>query len=1092
MKTELNSITHSDFSDITQIFNVEKLQQLQDLFSDAHQVASIITYPNGEPITKASGFTRFCFDYVRKTQKGLQNCMYSDSCIGKFNPDGPTVQRCLSGGLWDAGVSIKVGNKHLGNWLIGQIRTKEIDEAEIENYAVKIGIDPDSLIKAYRDVPLMTESRFRKIADMFYAYVNELTENAYQTILVKNTNNEINQILNSLPEVSWRFEWDTEKEEFVNPFISNNANELLLLQPGNKDITFEEYFSHVLPEYAQALMEKAKEIIANPSEEYTIVYEAVKSTGERISLESTARAIYVNGVLQVFGVTKEVTEKLRLERELKENKRLLEKIVDNYPNSYISIIENDFTIGFTGGAEFNKLGLEAEVFIGLTLEDVFDEQADLVKKYYERTFKGENCEFELFINRKYQKYKTVPLYSNGREVNRILVVVENITSQKKAQQNLIEAKKREEESRKRLELAMQVTLDGPWDWNLKTNEIYFSDRWKDILGYKPYELENSFSVWEKLINPEHLKQFFSLFNQHIQGEKVKFEFEFQMCHKSGKWIDIRSRAKALFNEDGEAYRVVGTHIDITKEKEIKQSLAENEQRFRELTEHLPSGVAVYKAINDGEDFVFVDLNAAAKRITKHKKEDLLGKTLLSCFPNLINSPLLKSLRKVYNSGEEAYIPPFYYDDKELEGGWRENSIYKLPSGEIVAIFKDVTDLKLAQERLKKKNKKLRKAKIKAEESEQLKTAFLTNMSHEIRTPMNGILGFIDLLQTPGLSEDEKSNYAEIINQSGRRLLDTINDIIDYSKIETGDILLNPEEINVLEIFQNQACFFELEAKSKNLNLKFVEPENAHKVKITADKNKLESVLTNLLKNAIKFTNEGDVEFGFEIVNNKLKTYVKDTGVGIPKEKLTSIFERFVQADLKITRGHEGSGLGLAICKAYVEKMGGKIEVKSEMGKGSTFEFTIGIVDPHANKDTDDNVTFGENLKNDMEKKADKDLILVAEDDKTSFLFLDLLLKKLGFDVLHAENGIDAVNKYFDTPGIALILMDLKMPKLDGLQATMQIRGVDPAIPIIAQTAFVQPSVVDEVMKAGCNDYIPKPIIKEKLVEVLSKYVLEKV
>lgn len=1091
MKMELSSKTHSELSDITQIFSIEKLQKLQDLFSDAHQIASIITYPNGEPITQASGFTRFCFDYVRKTKKGLHNCMYSDSCIGKFNANGPTVQRCLSAGLWDAGVSIKIGNKHLGNWLIGQIRTTEIDEAEIKDYAVEIGADPESLVKAYRDVPLMSEARFRKIAEMFHVYVNELTQNAHQTILLENTNKEINQILNSLPEISWRFEWDKEKDEFANTFISNNANELLLLQPGNTDISFEKYFSHVLPQYAQALKEKAKELVENPGEEYTIVYEAVKSNGEKISLESTARAIYVNGVLQVFGVTKEVTEKLRLERKLKEHKQLLEKIVTNFPNAYISIIEKDLTVAYSGGAEFKKLGLEPEVFLGLTLEEKFKENSGIVKAYYVRTFNGENCEFELLVNKQNQKYKTVPLYSGG-EVNRILVVVENITAQKKAEQNLIKAKKREEESRKRLELAMQVTLDGPWDWNLKANEIYFSDRWKDILGFRPDELENKFSVWEKLVKPEHFDEFNTLLNQHICGDSEKFEFEFQMRHKSGEWIDILSRAKALFNENGEAYRVVGTHIDISEAKKIKQSLAENEQRFRELTEHLPSGVAVYKAINGGEDFEFVDVNSAAQRFTQHSKEKLVGNTLLSCFPNLKESPLLNALRKVHKEGEEAYIPPFYYEDNNLKGGWRENSIYKLPNGEIVAIFKDVTDLKKAQERLKKKNKKLRKAKIKAEESEQLKTAFLTNMSHEIRTPMNGILGFIDLLQSPGLSEEEKSSYSQIINQSGKRLLDTINDIIDYSRIETGDILLNPEEINVLEIFQNQASFFELEAKRKNLNLKFVEPVNAHKVKITADKNKLESVLINLLKNAIKFTDCGEIEFGFAIKGGKLESYVKDTGLGIPKEKLQSIFERFVQADLKITRGHEGSGLGLAICKAYVEKMGGKIWVDSKIGKGSAFYFTIDGADQFEDKNTTENSNLNGNFERAANANASRGLVLVAEDDKTSFIFLELLLQKLGFNVIHAENGIDAVNAYFSEPNISLILMDLKMPKLDGLQATMQIRGVDPNIPIIAQTAFVQPSVVEEVMKAGCNDYIPKPISKEKLVQVLSKYVLERV
>lgn len=233
-----------------------------------------------------------------------------------------------------------------------------------------------------------------------------------------------------------------------------------------------------------------------------------------------------------------------------------------------------------------------------------------------------------------------------------------------------------------------------------------------------------------------------------------------------------------------------------------------------------------------------------------------------------------------------------------------------------------------------------KAKDKAEESDRLKTAFLANVSHEIRTPMNGILGFLELLNEPDLEEVQKEMYLDIMTKSGQRLLDTINDIVELARIESGQLEMSYSAVDLKELMDYHFNFFKPKSESQkiNLNLEFNVPSDFHVLNI--DKNKLDSVISNLLNNAFKYTKQGSIVFGVSKEKDGLMFFVKDTGPGIPEEKIDEIFKRFVQADQYTTRSQEGSGLGLSISKAYVEVMNGKIWVESEVGKGSTFYFSI--------------------------------------------------------------------------------------------------------------------------------------------------------
>jgi len=374
------------------------------------------------------------------------------------------------------------------------------------------------------------------------------------------------------------------------------------------------------------------------------------------------------------------------------------------------------------------------------------------------------------------------------------------------------------------------------------------------------------------------------------------------------------------------------------------------------------------------------------------------------------------------------------------------------------------------------------SKIRAEESDRLKSAFLANMSHEIRTPMNGILGFLGLLNEPDLEEASKREYLDIVNKSGQRLLDTINDILEISKIEAGEKIMNLQTVNTEEVMQFQYAFFKQQTIDKGLNLEISGQITGNSANIQTDGHKLNGILTNLIKNAIKFTNEGKIEMGNYIENNFLFFYIRDTGRGIPPEKLDKIFGHFIQADMNLNRNHEGSGLGLSIVKAYVETMGGKITVQSEINKGSTFLFSIPYISAGTPNFTE------EIIPGNQHKPARSLTILVAEDDTASYQYLKAVLTKENIYLVHTTNGSDTVKMVLENPDISLILMDIKMPGMDGLEATRRIRQFNATIPIFAQSAYVFDADKEIAFEAGCNEYLPKPIDRKSLIEMINKYV----
>ena len=385
--------------------------------------------------------------------------------------------------------------------------------------------------------------------------------------------------------------------------------------------------------------------------------------------------------------------------------------------------------------------------------------------------------------------------------------------------------------------------------------------------------------------------------------------------------------------------------------------------------------------------------------------------------------------------------------------------------------------------VEERTKELVEAKNKAEQSDRLKSAFLANMSHEIRTPMNAIIGFANFL-TEAEDDEERNECCQLIIENGNHLLSLINDIIDISKIEAGMLELSKSEFvlndliqEVLRIFQNDQ-----NVKIKDLKISCNNGLDSTDSIIYSDRKRLKQILINLINNACKFTDQGYVEFGYNLHSELLIFYVKDTGRGIELEKQKFIFERFMQGALDNTPDHDGSGLGLAISKSFVKLFGGEIWFESEKGIGSVFYFTLQFDRGIGSTYNQDKIKFEI-----MDDKWKDKVILIAEDVATNYILLQKFLRKTGATLIWAKNGQEAVDECRTNNHIDLVLMDIRMPILNGIDATKQIKAINIDLPVIAQTAYAMDGDGERSRQAGCDDYISKPIILSEFMAMIEKY-----
>lgn len=536
---------------------------------------------------------------------------------------------------------------------------------------------------------------------------------------------------------------------------------------------------------------------------------------------------------------------------------------------------------------------------------------------------------------------------NGRVV-RLYGTVQDVTERKRMETALAE-------SEKRYALVLDAIEQGLWDWNVQTNEVFFSAGWKNQIGYEDHELPNVFDTWIEHLHPEEQEYCLGCVKEYLENPIRHFFLEFRFRHKDGSYRWIHNRASSILDENGKVVRMFGAHSDITGQKKMME--------------------------------------------------------------------------------------------------------------EIVV------------------------ARQKAEESDRLKTSFLANMSHEIRTPMNAIVGFSSMLSEPEISEEEKKRFTDIIQSRSDDLMHLINDILQISRIESGNMTVEKTRVPVNRLIaEMESVFMERigRIKKQDLVIEGIMPLPEPGPVIMTDGYILKQVLSNLIDNAVKYTDKGKIRVGYQRPEKDLITFfVSDTGIGIAVEDQSLIFEHFRQAATQDHHKYGGTGLGLSICKGSLELLGGRIWVESTPGAGSIFSFTI----PYESVDFSGRQTSG-NLKTGSQKDAFNwkgKKIMIVEDEESNMEYLKVVLSKTGADLTVVYNGRELRALLPRIREFDMVLLDVRLPDASGWELAREIKQIRPELPVIAQTAYAMPSDRQMSEQSGCDNYISKPIVKELLLQKMTGY-----
>jgi len=664
----------------------------------------------------------------------------------------------------------------------------------------------------------------------------------------------------------------------------------------------------------------------------------------------------------------------------------------------------------------------------------------------------------------YISLRTFPITNTDNEITGGVGIVEDITQHHQVKEALIA-------SENRYRILSNLTTDAASILSIEPdgtlNRKWLNDKLLRQIGYELQEID-TFEKWAKIVHPDDKEAFSKSVEGILSGEKVSLDF--RVIDKSGNIIWINNTVYPEKNNDGKVIGLISAVKDISSQKVNEQEIIKQKNLLGLIINNAPVGIWV--TASDGS---YPLINKMFKDAVGFDRENLsiTEKELEYC---RLSDKIAMEAKETIRTEEELTF---------IDGEKHINQILKTPlydeNGEffgVLGISNDITERKLYE-------KELNEAIIKVEEADKLKSAFLANMSHEIRTPLNGIIGFSKYLRDYASNDAERMHILDIICGSADHLLNIINDIIDISKLDSGQVKINPVTCDLNKLLYETYNFFysnSFEVSKKEINFRLSTSLPDSESVILTDDFRLKQVLNNLLSNALKFTQKGTIEFGYTIDESKTKIlfFVKDSGLGIPKDKLDIIFERFRQVDDTTTRQYGGTGLGLAISKSLVELMGGEIWVESEFEKGSVFHFSLPFnpIDEKPKLWSDD--CSIEKYDDTFSGKK----ILVVEDDNNSFLYLKTLLEKLNAIVLKAENGQQAVDAALQGDKIDLILMDIQLPVLNGYEAIKEIRKFNQTLPIIAQTANAFTNEKEMCKRIGCNNFIAKPIDPNDLYRIV--------
>lgn len=719
---------------------------------------------------------------------------------------------------------------------------------------------------------------------------------------------------------------------------------------------------------------------------------------------------------------------------------------------------------------------QTEDFIGKSLIQIFGEtQGKIIEGRFNEIIKHPKTEvfeskFTLPSGNKWFKSIYQPVFNSANEISGLHIISQDITNEKIAEQKVFE-------SSKKYSNLVEATTDLITIVDSNGIVTYVNHAAETIYGLKPEQCIGRPAF--DFIHPEDRESTKQHFQQWLEQNTKHASYENRQLNVNGGYCHISWNILINRDENGDIVDLTSTGRDITNRKKLELDLiqakeqAEKNENFLEKTGQMAKvggweiDLLTNKIIFSDETFRIHDLPLG--------ETPTMEQSVLFYHPD--DQPLITKLF------QDALENGNSYDAKVKMITAKKRTIWVRIKGtpinangkivKVVGSIQNITETIEIEEQLKL-------AKLKAEESDRLKTAFLANMSHEIRTPMNGILGFTDLLLMPNLSDEKKQYYASIIKSSSQQLLNIISDIIDVSKIEAEEFTLSNTKFSIQEFLDEmiQQAKLLLQQKRKN-NIEVKCSNNCTLKYAYLDKNRLAQIFLNLITNAIKFTNKGFIELQCNNVSDtQLQFMVKDTGRGIDATKHELIFERFRQAeDSDSFEG--GTGLGLSICKALVERMGGEIAVHSKPQEGSIFSFTINNYEVG----TKNNPVKDKKI---LPNKKVRTKLLIAEDEEINFLFFNEILANRNFEIIRAINGREAVD-LFTAHNPDLVLLDIKMPELDGYGALEKIKEINSTTPIIAVTAFAMSGDEAKALEHGFSAYLSKPVSKDKLLAIIHKY-----
>jgi PAS domain S-box-containing protein len=838
--------------------------------------------------------------------------------------------------------------------------------------------------------------------------------------------------------------------------------------------SFEVNFENILIHYPEGEKERVLEALNQSiSDKKNLLLEHKIITGKgntRFVLESGRLILSDDGdPIKMIGSVADITQHNKNENELRESRNLFQQIslisktggwnVDLVTGEHnwtdvtreIHEVEPDFVPNMEIAMNFYEEGesrgkITQVVNRCIETGEPFDTEVQII------TAKGNNRWVRSIGSGEFQDGKCVQL--NG--------TIQDITERKKAEFQIL-----------KLSLAVDQSPACVVITNLEGTIEYVNPKFIELTGYT---LEEAMGQNSSILKSgEHSEEFYKDLWDTISAGKA-WKGEFRNKKKNGELYWESALISPIKNKKGEISNYLALKEDITERKRLENanqslvSIIKYSQDFIGIAGKEKNAFFVNPA---GQAMVGLEGDAESNRtsVDEYFLEEDLPYVKETILPALFSEGRWSGEFRFrhFKTGEAI---PILYDlflTEDPETGQPTN---------ITTISRNITLLKQAE-------KELIKAKNKAEESDKLKTAFLNNISHEIRTPLNGILGFGGfLLETDPAPEDKKEMLA-LVEQASKRLMNTVADYVDMARIFSGTMEMHKKEFLLHPFLED------VTADTKQLcagkPIKFTtdyQPDN-NGLTLESDPELISRILNALLNNAMKFTAAGSICCGLKLKEGFVEFFVQDTGKGIASNKLAVIFNIFTQEDPSNTRGHEGSGLGLSIASGLVKLLGGSISVTSEKGVGSVFSFTI----PHAATE------LAEKAPPAVEKRevvAGKPLVLIAEDEESNYLYMKLVLTKAGFDCLHAWNGEEALTLCKQHPEITLVLMDIKMPVMNGLEATKLIREFQPKLPIIATTAHAQTGDKQGFLNAGCDSYLAKPIKKEELMGLIQKYFKSKI